>query len=113
MQETSLLVKELRQVLSEEKEKHDRLKMQLMMMSNEIVEKDQQIQALQRSEKAFELKLQEKEQLYKQDNIVRLQLGKRLEQVLMDKEEALEQLDMLKMQLESLKTNLDNVSRPR
>lgn len=113
VQDTSALVKELRQVLSEEKEKHDRLKMQLMMMSNEIVEKDQQIQALQRSEKVFELKLQEREQLYKQDNIVRLQLGKRLEQVLMDKEEALEQLDMLKMQLESLKTNLDSVSRPR
>ena len=34
-----------------------------------------------------------------------MQLGKRLEQVLMDKEEALDQLEFMKDQLEALKSN--------
>lgn len=76
---------------------HDRLKQQLMAMSNEMAEKDDVIAAFKKSEQQYEQKLQERENMYKQDNIVRLQLGKRLEQVLMDKEEALEQLDMLKV----------------
>jgi hypothetical protein len=71
-----------------------------MMMSNDLVEKDELIAAMKRSELQYEQKLQERENIYKQDNIVRLQLGKRLEQVLYDKEEALEQLDMLKVSIE-------------
>ena len=36
--------------------------------------------------------------------MIRLQLGRRLEQVLMDKEEALEELDMVQNKLESIRS---------
>lgn len=35
--------------------------------------------------------------MYEQDAVVRMQLGKRLEQVLMDKEDALEQIEFYKV----------------
>ena len=72
-----------------------------MMMSNELAEKDEQIAQLHRNEHELEKKLIDKDNLYKQDTMVRLQLGKRLEQVLMDKEEALEQLELLRVSLQS------------
>lgn len=90
-------VRELQSLLAEEAQKQERLKMQIMMMNNELSERDEQIIALKRSEEQFRLKLIERENMYKQDNIVRLQLGKRLEQLLMDKEEAYEQIELLKV----------------
>jgi hypothetical protein len=59
-----------------------------MMMSNELGERNSLIDDMKRVQAQYELKLVEKDNLYKQDSIVRLQLGKRLEQVLMDKAEA-------------------------
>ena len=41
--------------------------------------------------------LAQKEKMYEQDAMSRMQLGRRLEQVLMDKEEAVEQLEMMKV----------------
>ena len=38
--------------------------------------------------------------------MVRMQLGKRLEQILMDKEEAMEQMELLKDQVDNLKATL-------
>jgi chromosome segregation ATPase len=68
-------------------------------MTNELAERDEQINELMKAKQDFENKLKEKENMMKQDNMARLQLGKRLEQVLMDKEEALEQLEQLKVKL--------------
>ena len=68
-------------------------------MTNELAERDEQINELMKAKQDFENKLKEKENMMKQDNMARLQLGKRLEQVLMDKEEALEQLEQLKVNL--------------
>ncbi len=59
-----------------------------MMMSNELGERNNLIDEMKRMHVQYEQKLLEKDNLYKQDSIVRLQLGKRLEQVLMDKAEA-------------------------
>ena len=42
--------------------------------------------------------------MHEQDALIRLQLGKRLEQVLMDKEEALEELDLVQTKLESIRS---------
>jgi hypothetical protein len=61
---------------------------QLMMMSNELGERNSLIDEMKKMHDQYEQKLVEKDNLYKQDSIVRLQLGKRLEQVLMDKAEA-------------------------
>ena len=47
-----------------------------------------------------------KDRMYEQDAMVRMQLGKRLEQVFIDKEEALEQIRLLQEQLEAIKSTL-------
>lgn len=52
---------------------------------------------LQKRELALEGVLAANEKMHEQDAIVRLQLGKRLEQVLLDKEEAYEELDLFKV----------------
>lgn len=70
---------------------------QMAMMNGDLAEREEQISALKKSHQEVEAKLKEKDNLMKQDTMVRLQLGKRLEQVLMDKEEALEQLEQLKV----------------
>lgn len=57
-------------------------------MSNELGERNSLIDEMKKMQMQYEQKLVEKDNLYKQDSIVRLQLGKRLEQVLMDKAEA-------------------------
>lgn len=69
----------------------------VLRITNELVEKDEQLAKFKHQELIFEQKLAEKDSLYKQDAMVRLQLGKRLEQVLMDKEDALEQLELLRV----------------
>ncbi len=71
--------------------------LQLLRVNNELVEKDELIAKFKGQEVLYEQKLVEKDNIYKQDAMVRLQMGKRLEQVLMDKEDALEQLELLKV----------------
>jgi len=68
-----------------------------VVLTNELNERDNQIALLKKKETHFEQTIQERENLFKQDTMVRMQLGKRLEQVLMDKEEALDQLDALRV----------------
>ena len=62
-----------------------------------MVSRDSQIEELRRQNLTLQQQLEEKDKLYTQDSLVRLQLGKRLEQVLMDKEDALEQIEQLKV----------------
>jgi hypothetical protein len=71
----------------------------LLRITNELVEKDEQLAKFKNQELVYEQKLTEKDNLYRQDTMVRLQLGKRLEQVLMDKEDALEQLELLRVSI--------------
>ena len=52
----------------------------------------------------METTLAANEKMHEQDALIRLQLGKRLEQVLMDKEEALEELDLVQTKLESIRS---------
>ena len=60
-------------------------------------EKDDSIAKLMKRQLFLETMLAANEKLHEQDAIVRLQLGKRLEQVLLDKEEAYEELDLFKV----------------
>ena len=80
-----------------EQQKNGKILMQLVVLTNELNERDNQIAMLKKKETHYEQTLQERENLFKQDTMVRMQLGKRLEQVLMDKEEALDQLDALRV----------------
>ena len=52
---------------------------------------------LKRREASLERMVFVNEKVHEQDAIVRLQLGKRLEQVLLDKEEAYEELELFKV----------------
>ena len=60
-------------------------------------EKDDTIAHLKLREASLEGLLAANDRMHEQDAIVRLQLGKRLEQVLLDKEEAYEELDLFKV----------------
>ena len=66
-------------------------------MTNDLNDREDQIIALKKREAALEENLKIRERMYAQDAQVRLQLGKRLEQVLMDKEEIKDELDSLKV----------------
>lgn len=66
--------------------------MQMLVMANDLNDREEQIVLLKKKEEHYEQTLSERDNMFKQDAMVRMQLGKRLEQVLMDKEEALEQL---------------------
>ncbi len=69
----------------------------MLILTNDLTERDEQINQLKKKEEQFEQILIDRDNMFKQDAMVRMQLGKRLEQVLMDKEEALEQLEMMKV----------------
>lgn len=97
-----MTVRALQKSLQEEKEVVQKTKLQMVLMNNDLAEKDEQITSLKKNLQEFELKLKEKDNLMKQDTMVRLQLGKRLEQILIDKEEALEQLEQLRAQLDMI-----------
>ena len=51
-------------------------------MTNDLNEREDQIIAYKKREVLLEQRLSAKEKLYEQDTMVRLQLGKKLEQVL-------------------------------
>ena len=65
---------------------------------NDLNEKDEIINKLKKRQVFLETVLVANEKMHEQDAIVRLQLGKRLEQVLLDKEEAYEELEVFKVQ---------------
>ena len=70
---------------------------QVFAHTNDLNDKDDVILKLKKQESLLESALAATERLQEQDAIVRLQLGKRLEQVLLDKEEAYEELHHFKV----------------
>lgn len=70
-----------------------------MTITNELNERDKTIVDLRAKESSLLSTLKQKESMHEQDAMMRIQLGKRLEQVLMDKEEAVEQLEMMRVRL--------------
>jgi hypothetical protein len=83
----------------------DKARMQNLTLINELNERNVEIQAMKKREQVYEQTLKAKEKMYEQDANVRMQLGRRLEQILLDKEEAKGEIDELKahiIHLESL-----------
>ncbi len=70
----------------------EKLKIQNMQLSNDIQDRDEQILYLKRREAELAAQLEQKEKIYKQEELVRNQLSYKLQKVLMDKEEAVEKL---------------------
>ena len=71
----------------------------MLVLTNDLNEREDQLIAMKKREEAYLDQLANKDRMYEQDAMVRMQLGKRLEQVLMDKEEIKDELDDLKVLL--------------
>eukprot|EP01036_Dinobryon_divergens_P031607 gene31607-41039_t len=104
---TSENEEKLKMQLSLERANYDRMMAQMIQLSNELNDRDEQISVLKKKESHYEQTLLDRDNMFKQDAMVRMQLGKRLEQVLMDKEEALEQLELMKEQVEQIRSTLN------
>jgi myosin heavy subunit len=92
-----------------ERSNYERLMLQLFALTNDLNEREETITALKKRVATLEQTLAANEKMHEQDALIRLQLGKRLEQVLMDKEEALEELDMVQTKLESIRSAMQLV----
>ena len=96
-----------------EREKYERLMVQMVALNNDLNDREDQIIILKKREVAYEDQLRAKDKMYEQDAMVRMQLGKRLEQVLMDKEEITDELDMVRDQLETFKSLVNNQNQQK
>jgi hypothetical protein len=67
------------------------------MLTNDLTDRDLQIENLLKREASLNAAIAQKDRMYEQDAAMRLQLGKRLEQVLVDKEEITEQYEAMKV----------------
>lgn len=97
---------EVKRQLLVERSNYEKLMVQMLVLTNDLNEREDQIIAMKKREAAYEEQLASKEKMYEQDAKVRMQLGKRLEDVLMDKEEIKDELDNLKAQLEMIRSGL-------
>jgi hypothetical protein len=76
---------------------YEMLIVQLFILSNDLNAREDELMEMRKREQILQQHLISKEKMYEQDAIVRMQLGKRLEQVLMDKEEIKDQLEQCKV----------------
>jgi len=76
-------------------------------MSNELNEKDQQVIAAKKREEALAALLMSKENIFEQDASARVQLGQKMQELFMEKEDALEQAEYWRDQFESIKGGAD------
>ena len=88
---------EVKRQLLVERSNYEKLMVQMLVLTNDLNEREDQIIAMKKREEAYIEQLASKDRMYEQDAMVRMQLGKRLEQVLMDKEEVKDELDSLKV----------------
>jgi hypothetical protein len=88
---------EVRRQLLVERSNYEKLMVQMLVLTNDLNEREDQLISMKKREEAYLEQLASKDRMYEQDAMVRMQLGKRLEQVLMDKEEIKDELDDLKV----------------
>lgn len=81
------------------------LKWQLIEVTNDLNEREEQVMRAKRSEAELQHRLEVSEKMISDDSAVRMQLGRRLEQVLMEKEEIKEELFALKVMYRWIFTN--------
>jgi hypothetical protein len=83
-----------------------RVRSQNLTYINELNERNGEITSLRKREQVLEATLKAKEKMYEQDATVRMQLGRRLEQILLDKEEYKDEIDEMKEHILSLEMEL-------
>jgi hypothetical protein len=75
---------------------------QMLMLTNDLNDRDEQINVLRGREAGLQQQYSQKEKMWEQDALVRMQLGKKLEQILMDKEDLQEENEMLHVRMRGL-----------
>lgn len=74
---------------------YERLMVQHLALTNDLNEKEDQIDAYKKREAVMESHLTKKEKLHEQDAVIRSQLGKKLQEALMDKEDLKDRVEEL------------------
>eukprot|EP01035_Chromulina_nebulosa_P019020 gene19020-24840_t len=103
---------ECRRLYLFEKSRNEKLSLQMFSLTNDLFEREELIVTLNKRESEYKQLLAAKDKLFEQDVLSKTQLGRKLEQVLMDKEEALEQIELLKEQLSALKESVAVINQP-
>eukprot|EP01041_Mallomonas_annulata_P007192 gene7191-14661_t len=85
-----------------ERNRYERLMLQMLELTNDLNDREDFIIFLKKREVLLMEELEGKEKAHESDNQVRMQLAKRLTQVLMDKEDIKEQLQIAQEQLEDV-----------
>ena len=83
-----------------------RVRAQNLTFMNELNERNAEIAAFKKREEVLEATLKAKEKVYEQDIEVRMKLGRRLEQIFLDKEEVTEELYEVKEHAQRLEEEL-------
>ena len=83
-----------------------RVRAQNLTFMNELNERNGEIAAFKRRQDVLEATLKAKEKVYEQDIEVRMKLGRRLEQIFLDKEEVMEELYEVKEHAQRLEAEL-------
>ena len=66
---------------------------QVQILTNELVDREEELLAMRRREKVYQQRLISKEKTHEMEEVVRSQLVKRLEEILVEKEEILHPAD--------------------
>lgn len=99
----------LRQQLAVERSNYERVMVQMLDLTNDLNTHEDTIIALKKREAQLLERLTAMDKMSETDAQVRIQLGQRLQQVLMDKEDIKEQLASMKDHMEQLMRNIVSV----
>lgn len=92
--------------LQDERFNSDRLRTQALLLQNELHERDEEIVSLKKERAVLESTMKAKQIMYEQDAHVRMQVGQKLEQTILDREELRELNDALSGEIFQLKKRI-------
>lgn len=96
----------LKNQLADERINSDRFRTQTLLLQNELHERDEEIVALKKERLVLEQSMRAKQIMVDQDAHVRIQIGQKLEQTILDREELKEINEALSLEIFHLKQRL-------
>ena len=104
----------LTSLLQDERINSEKMRTQCLIFQNELHERDEEIATLKKNESVLEQAIGAKQKMYDQVVAVQMQISKKLESVLLDKEEAQEINDALQEEIMNLKHRMmsSNIALP-
>lgn len=92
--------------LQDERINNDRLRTQALLLQNELHERDEEIVLIKKERAVLEQSMKAKQVMYEQDAHVRMQIGQKLEQTILDREEQKELNEALSLEIFRLRQQL-------